>query len=403
MTETKVLLETLIQETEKFMKSDLYGFQDISHYQRTWKKLETYAKERGERYYSVQLGCDFLRDCYQYDLSQDISTKNGYVRRIYRYIRVLSDFYLHGVVYKHQHKECVWPKFLEELFEAFLKYLQDNGKKPSSMKSVKSFLHRLAQYLSAEGIDSFSNVNEMIIEGFVGSLSDCSRRTIVGVVDNLRLLLDYAYEKGYHDRNMKKACPRVREYKNVTIPATFSETEIQAVLDKIDRNSPVGLRDYAIILTAIRLGLRESDILNLCFSDIDWENGRITILQQKTGIPISLPLLDDVAWAIIDYLRNGRPCCDCDYIFVRHNSPITKLRSTYDIVQKYLRRAQIALPVGKRHGLHAMRHSLASKMLEQEIAVPIISGVLGHLSTDTTKFYLKIDINHLRRCALEVE
>ena len=127
------------------------------------------------------------------------------------------------------------------------------------------------------------------------------------------------------------------------------------------------------------------------------------ILQQKTGIPISLPLLDDVAWAIIDYLRNGRPCCDCDYIFVRHNSPITKLRSTYDIVQKYLRRAQIALPVGKRHGLHAMRHSLASKMLEQEIAVPIISGVLGHLSTDTTKFYLKIDINHLRRCALEVE
>ena len=163
------------------------------------------------------------------------------------------------------------------------------------------------------------------------------------------------------------------------------------------------MRDYAIILTAVRLGLRESDILNLRFSNIDWENGKIQIIQKKTKQPLCLPLTDDVAWAIIDYLKNGRPGCDCDYVFVRHNRPITHLNSTYDIVQKYIRQSQITLPSGKRHGLHALRHSLASKMLEQGIALPTISGVLGHLSSDTTKYYLKIDVNQLRQCALEVE
>ena len=278
-----------------------------------------------------------------------------------------------------------------------------SGHRPGAIKTAKGFLNRLAQYLVSEGIVDFREVNEQTVDGFVKSLSSYSLRTIVGIVDDFRLLLEYAHTNKYHSRNLKKACPRVRDYKNTTIPSTFLEDDIKQVLGVIDRNGPIGMRDYAIILTAVRLGLRESDILNLRFSNIDWENGKIQIIQKKTKQPLCLPLTDDVAWAIIDYLKNGRPGCDCDYVFVRHNRPITHLNSTYDIVQKYIWQSQITLPSGKRHGLHALRHSLASKMLEQGIALPTISGILGHLSSDTTKYYLKIDVNQLRQCALEVE
>lgn len=398
-----ISVETLINEVEKFMTSGEYGYKDLSHYQRTWKRFMSYAAERGVCYYSVQLGCDYLRDCYQYDLEDDISQKNGYVKRIYRHIQVLSDFYLHGVVYKHRRKEYVWPECVSDLFENFLSWAENQGKGPGAIKTAKGFLNRLAQYLVSEGIVDFREVNEQTVDGFVKSLSSYSLRTIVGIVDDFRLLLEYAHTNKYHSRNLKKACPRVRDYKNTTIPSTFLEDDIKQVLGVIDRNGPIGMRDYAIILTAVRLGLRESDILNLRFSNIDWENGKIQIIQKKTKQPLCLPLTDDVAWAIIDYLKNGRPGCDCDYVFVRHNRPITHLNSTYDIVQKYIRQSQITLPSGKRHGLHALRHSLASKMLEQGIALPTISGVLGHLSSDTTKYYLKIDVNQLRQCALEVE
>lgn len=396
-------LEDLINKVEKFMTEGEYGCSDLHHYKQTWRRFSLYAAEKGIVNYSVQLGNDYLKDCYEYDLADDITRKKGYVKRIYRHIQVLSDYYLHGIVYKHRRKNYVWPDCLSDIFEEYLKFRCAQGRVSGSMKCTKGFLCRLAQYLMTENITSFADINEQMLEGFVKSLSGYALRTISRSVDDLRCLLEYAFENSYHPRNLKKACPRIREYKNTSIPSTFTADEIRSVLEVIDRESPVGMRDYAIFLIAVRLGLREGDILNLRFVNIDWENKSIQIVQRKTQQPLVLPLLDEVAWAIIDYLKNGRPICDCDHVFVRHHNPIAPLCATYDIVQKYIRRASIPLPAGKRHGLHALRHSLASKMLEQGATLPLISGVLGHLSSDTTKYYLKVDVNQLRQCALEVE
>lgn len=163
------------------------------------------------------------------------------------------------------------------------------------------------------------------------------------------------------------------------------------------------ITNYVILLLAAKLGLRSGDIASLRFENINWELNTVHITQGKTGTPLELPLLEELGWAIIDYVKNGRPATHRQTILVRHNSPFDALSGgTYDIMQKYIRRANLSIPAGKRHGLHALRHSLASKLLEQNTPLPIISGVLGHLNTDTTKAYLKINVEQLRQCALEV-
>ncbi len=125
--------------------------------------------------------------------------------------------------------------------------------------------------------------------------------------------------------------------------------------------------------------------------------------QHKTGKPLTLPLLEDVGLAIIDYLKFGRPKSESENIFLCHKPPIKELgyRALYPIVSGYLSKAGL-LVQGKKHGPHALRHSLASRLLEENIPLPVISEILEHTNTETTAVYLSISIEQLRRCALEV-
>lgn len=158
-----------------------------------------------------------------------------------------------------------------------------------------------------------------------------------------------------------------------------------------------------VLITAL-LGLRASDVCNLTFENIQWEKNLIVLNQQKTQVRIELPLLSEVGEAIIDYLKYGRPSSELPYIFLHVTSPYDRLnRSTlHSIVCFYLRRADIHYEKQRKHGPHALRHSLAGVLLEKKTPLPVISEVLGHKNTESTRLYLRIDMNSLRQCALEV-
>jgi len=158
-----------------------------------------------------------------------------------------------------------------------------------------------------------------------------------------------------------------------------------------------------MILLASRLGLRASDIAHLTFDNIDWENSTITLSQFKTRKKIEIPLLVDVGEAIIDYLKYGRKRSESPKIFLYTRAPFTAM--TNAAVAGALGRIVDASGVnttGRKHGAHAMRHSLASRFLENKESIPVISEALGHQSTTTTMSYLRIDVESLRKCALNV-
>src|SRR5438067_9658587 len=106
------------------------------------------------------------------------------------------------------------------------------------------------------------------------------------------------------------------------VPSVWDPGDVARILDAVDRGNPCGKRDYAIILLVTRLGLRGVDVKRLEFADFDWPGNRLSVVQAKTGHRVQLPLLKEVGWAVIDYIRHGRPACDCPQVFLRHLAPI---------------------------------------------------------------------------------
>jgi len=175
-------------------------------------------------------------------------------------------------------------------------------------------------------------------------------------------------------------------------------------LKAVDRGNPRGKRDYAILLLIVRLGLRASDIRNLRMSSLDWNRKKITIIQTKNKKTLELPILDDIGWALIDYLKNGRPRTRATTVFVKQKPPYGEFKDTNGmqyILWEYMRLAGLEIPKNEHCGLHSLRSTLARTMLESGAPLPIISEVLGHESIHTTGIYLKINIDALRKCAID--
>ena len=119
---------------------------------------------------------------------------------------------------------------------------------------------------------------------------------------------------------------------------------------------------------------------------------------------MQLPLLKDVGWAVIDYIRHGRPASDCPQVFVRHHAPIGPFSDQdhlHQILVKHARAAHVPVSDKRRHGMHSLRHSLATRLMEDGTPVEQIADILGHLSVQSTGVYLKSSLGLLAKCALD--
>jgi len=173
----------------------------------------------------------------------------------------------------------------------------------------------------------------------------------------------------------------------------------------MDMSSKLSLRERAIGEIAMRTGLRCCDISGLTINDIDWENERINIRQQKTDAPLELPLAVAVGNAIWDYLVSERPPTDSKYIFVSTRRPFGRLSSSgidY-IARKIMNAANIRQNIDDRAGFHIFRHRIATGLLNNNVAQPVISKTLGHTSPNSLEAYLSADFKHLKECALSIE
>lgn len=192
-----------------------------------------------------------------------------------------------------------------------------------------------------------------------------------------------------------------------SVPYPWTAEDVRLVLERIDRQSAIGKRDYAMILLTARLGLRVGDLRRLELGWFDWRAKTVAWTQHKTGVALTLPLPGDVGWAVIDYIRHGRPEADCRQVFLKHRYPFTAFGSSTSAgcrLSYYARRAGIVFAAGRSHGLHSLRGALAIAMLQTGTPPPVVAAVLGHTAANTTAaHYLRLDTEHLRCCALDVE
>ncbi len=205
---------------------------------------------------------------------------------------------------------------------------------------------------------------------------------------------------------MSLKVPKQAKYYYPPVPSVWKKEDVVRMLESIDRSSPVGKRDYAILLLAARLGIRVGDIKSLKLTDLNWATKTIEIRQDKTKNIATYPILGDIGWALIDYLKNGRHSSSSPYVFLRTYAPYEafgKDANLHYIIVKYTRLSGIKVPRGKRYGMHSLRHSLASSLLESGTPLPVISEILGHLSSKSTGIYLHTGIKKLKMCAINPE
>jgi len=224
--------------------------------------------------------------------------------------------------------------------------------------------------------------------------------------NSLRQFFSYLYKISFTDKDLSIFILKDNLNRRSDIPTTYTEDEIRKIIDAPDRSSAIGKRDYLVLLLAAQYGWRSADITGFRLDQIDWEKNVIRLSQQKTGFPVEYPLLASVGNAVIDYLRHGRPRSERKEIILsaqqsKYGRPLTS-PAIHAIVSKYMEKVHITGWKDKKHGAHSLRHSLATNLLKKNVSLPVISTVLGHQQTETTKIYLKVDTENLKTCTLKM-
>jgi site-specific recombinase XerD len=330
-------------------------------------------------------------------------------RHVRTVMRVLTEYALHGCFQRRGHivAETKLAPALQHLlcgYEEF--HVRHVRSSPETLRTRKRQITHFLHYLDSHGIGAPSEIQPSSFSNFLISRAHLKPTTLAGVVSALRSFVRYLCTQGEVSDDLIEHIPKVRVPRDARIPSVWSPRDVETLLGAVDRSSPVGKRDYAILLLAARLGMRVSDIRALCLEHLQWPLACIEMTQTKGGRPLELPLTEELGTALIDYLRNGRPNTQRREVFLRAHAPFAPFASNnnlHNIVTTYRRRAGIALPAPHRRGLHSLRHTLASRLLEAQTPLETISSVMGHVSVETTRLYTKIDIEALRGVAIDLQ
>jgi len=303
-------------------------------------------------------------------------------------------------------KRFLCPECFQAEFSSFCEECEIRGYAKSTIDSNREKIQKLLKFLENRAVESSTEITIQHIDEFLATYQNASVKYIGTILYVLRNYFSFLHERGYIDEEVYRNLPKVRMMRNSRLYYVWKREEVQQLLDAIDRESSQGKRDYAIILLAVRLGLRISDIRGLELTSFNWNRKTIKFVMKKTGQELELPLPDDIGWAVIDYLKNGRPKTISDRLFVRHRPPFTALGESSSFnrqLHRYIVKAGLTIPPNIHYGMHSLRGAFARNLLEAKVPLPVISSALGHQNVNTTRHYIQIDIEGLRNCALDPE
>lgn len=289
------------------------------------------------------------------------------------------------------------------ILDTYLSLPEFQEKAVETMRGKRVTITSLCNYLGDLGVTSFQDCCPQNVTGFMDSLSELSSSTKSGKLFILRHFFNYLYDEKCIIFSGKELFPVIVSNKRERILSFYSEAEIKKLISYVSNHTAKGKRDLLIVLLAAELGIRSGDICRLKISDIHWERNTIEFIQFKTNVFNQLPLLENIKFALIDYLKNARPTCESNLLFVgiKNNYQMIGASQMYSVVSKYFTLAGIDISK-RKHGPHALRHSLASNLLMNNTPMHVIKDVLGHTNLNTTRVYLNIDFNTLLNFALEV-
>jgi integrase/recombinase XerD len=385
-----------------------YKEASIKQYRCMWKRIAVFFEHEGVDHFTEADGMHFLDTQFNFfELEKSGKLTQSIVNAL-RVIRMLGDFQQHGSILRryYKQKEQLQTSEFRSLLNSYQSHIQQREYSKVTLNHYGKITEHFLSFLESQDIRRTIDITGKQLSGYIKTLLGYSYKTVELQLCGLRSFLRYLHDNCLHPRDLTLVLPAIKARKQNRIPSVWTPENITKLLDAIDRGNPAGKRDYAIILLVTRLGLRTIDVKHLKLSNLKWQDNQIELIQSKTASALKLPLLPDVGWAIIDYLKNGRPKVESPFVFLRHLAPLEPFSDEdrlNQIITKYMRLARIPLSPHKKRGMHSLRHTLASRLLSVNTPLPVISDILGHISSDSTAIYLKVDIDRLRDCALNPE
>ena len=386
MAQMAVPFNELMEGVLDQLRNKGYMESTLTVYRRTYTRVRAFLNECGTDIYTHEIGAGFLAGT-----KVKKSTYTAYACAIRR----LDDF-IDKKPYRSHHG-CLLVQ-VSTMFTCVLdRYLQvccDNGNKPATLKRKEVTCRLFLDFLKKNGCTEISRLDACMVSQSLLTFSNQNRFA------EIRQFLSFLAESGITETDLSGVVPRYRRRK--PLPTIYTPEELTRVEATADTGTDTGKRNLAIIRLATRMGFRSGDIARLKLTEINFSTGYINIIQEKTGIPLSLKMPYDVADALAAHIKNDARTMLDGYVFHSMVAPYGHI--TTSIIRHAVNDSFAAAKVdtaGKKHGPHVFRSSLASSMVNDGVPYEVVRRILGHTDPDVIKHYARADIENLRMCSID--
>lgn len=364
--------------------------------------VAAYYRRRGLCVYSSEVTEEFLKQYEKRYEAGEIAYST--LRQIRQIIRRIREYYVTGTlraIGNPRRSRCLVSPENEHLIDIFI---SEHGYGKNTCNDVAWIVKNYLHYFELLGHSSLSTVTVEDVQRYIlETASEMKLNSLYDVFLYLRHFHTYLKKNGYAAPDcVDLFSHKVQREKRVQ--GYVTDEELEKILGVIDTQSERGRRDYAIILLAATTGLRACDIIRLKLTDVDWRRGEITIVQDKTGNKVYLPILHDVGMALQDYILHARPSVPAPELFLTTRSirgPIVDAVAIGDMFQNYEAKAHVARQPFDGKGFHGLRRRLAKKLLASGTPTTTIAQILGHTEVTSTEKYLSLNTEDLRECSLD--
>lgn len=388
------------------MERQGYSPHTVKQFRNKVRQLQSYVQRKtGEDYFSEELGLGYLQEATGFSFQEPRALTRSETP-YFLAVRRIENYQSYGALLcgpKKQHDDD-WEMEDAEIIAIFIESMQSADNSDATKKLRLNHLKCFYKFLSRQGIRGIYGITTQTISDYVVSLQVYSPVYNKHLLGTLRHYFRFLKKAELVERDWSDAVPRVIVPANQNVPALWEKSEIELLLKSIDRGNPTGKRNYAIILFVVSLGLRVSDVSALKLENLKWERSELDLIQHKTKKRIVQPIPADVGWALIDYIRFGRPNVNEPFVFLAAKAPYTQLTTgaISSILNRQMRICGIEKRLGTSQGMHSLRHALARRLLENDTPLSTIAEVMGHATYSSSAPYLKVDIEGLRKCALSI-
>lgn len=288
----------------------------------------------------------------------------------------------------------------DSVTEKYKRYLLlEKGLSQHTIDAYMSDLQKLIDFIQMHQL-SLTDIHLSHLEGFLAELHDhnITARSVARIISGIKsffrfLVLDRYIE---NDPSELLETPKI----GLKLPVVLSVEEIDALLNAIDVSTPEGTRNYAIIETLYSCGLRISELTNLTFSDMYFDEGFIRV-QGKGRKQRLVPISETAITKIRNYLPYRHQITvqkgSEDILFLSSRGKAISRITVFYYIKQYAE----AVGLQKKISPHVFRHSFATHLLERGANIRVIQEMLGHEKITTTEIYTHIDRDFLRQEIIE--